>query len=205
MSETKDRILSVATRLFAVKGIDGVSVREICRAAVVNVALVNYHFRNKEGLYRECLARVFSVAQGDRMAKLAASVTDAASWREAVRKWVVGFAAAMHGTKDGSDFVAGLFRHEVTHPSALKDVIRSQYAGPVRDCLVTLLRMALDDERDVMHWTVSIWSQLSAYALVDPIWQPMFRPKGVTPAAWGAEFAEFVCGRIFRELKYHGK
>lgn len=53
--ETRDRLLAVATPLFATRGLKKVTVREICRAAAANVAAVNYHFGDKLGLYREVL------------------------------------------------------------------------------------------------------------------------------------------------------
>ena len=49
--ETADRILDVATKMFAEKGFDGTSTKEICRAANVNVAAIHYHFESKENLY----------------------------------------------------------------------------------------------------------------------------------------------------------
>jgi len=49
----RERILSQAEVLFADKGYQGVSVREITAAADCNVAAVNYHFGNKQNLYLE--------------------------------------------------------------------------------------------------------------------------------------------------------
>ncbi|UCG13469.1 MAG: CerR family C-terminal domain-containing protein [Deltaproteobacteria bacterium] len=50
---TKERILDTAEALFAQKGFQAVSIREITRAARCNLAAVNYHFGNKEKLYLE--------------------------------------------------------------------------------------------------------------------------------------------------------
>lgn len=52
--ETKVRLLKAAGDLFARKGFDGVSVKEIADAADANVALVSYHFGGKKGLYEAC-------------------------------------------------------------------------------------------------------------------------------------------------------
>jgi AcrR family transcriptional regulator len=58
MTKTRDRILETAEVLFATKGYEGTSLRDITDRAGVNVAAVNYHFGSKEGLLREVLDRV---------------------------------------------------------------------------------------------------------------------------------------------------
>lgn len=50
-NETKACILEVATELFARHGFEGASVRDIAKAAGVNLAAINYHFQNKQNLY----------------------------------------------------------------------------------------------------------------------------------------------------------
>ncbi len=54
---TRDRILRTAERLFAERGFNGVSVRELAAAAQVNIASIGYHFDNKEGLLSEVYRR----------------------------------------------------------------------------------------------------------------------------------------------------
>lgn len=53
--EARARILEAAGPIFAAKGYHGATIREICEAAGVNVAAVNYHFRNKRTLYGDSL------------------------------------------------------------------------------------------------------------------------------------------------------
>jgi len=59
-----DRLLDAAERLFCERGFDGTSVRDLTNEAGCNVAAVNYHFGNKENLYKQMfkrhLERVFS-------------------------------------------------------------------------------------------------------------------------------------------------
>ena len=50
---TRERLLEVASGLFAEKGYRGTTVAEICRLAKANIAAVNYHFGGKEKLYAE--------------------------------------------------------------------------------------------------------------------------------------------------------
>ncbi len=49
--DTKEKILKVAGELFAKKGFGSTSIRDISQAAEVNLASINYHFKNKENLY----------------------------------------------------------------------------------------------------------------------------------------------------------
>ncbi|HWB20680.1 MAG TPA: CerR family C-terminal domain-containing protein [Phycisphaerales bacterium] len=54
--DTARKILDTAAREFARSGFRQTTVRTICRAAGANIASINYHFRNKAGLYRAVLS-----------------------------------------------------------------------------------------------------------------------------------------------------
>jgi AcrR family transcriptional regulator len=54
---TRDRLLQVAAEMFADRGFKKVTIREISAAAQANVAAVNYHFGDKDGLYRAVVQR----------------------------------------------------------------------------------------------------------------------------------------------------
>ena len=49
--KTKEKLLHAAAELFAQKGYHETTVTDISRKAGVNIAAVNYHFKDKEGLY----------------------------------------------------------------------------------------------------------------------------------------------------------
>ena len=49
---TRAKILLVAERMFGAWGYDGVSVRKIASEADVELSLILYHFKTKDGLYR---------------------------------------------------------------------------------------------------------------------------------------------------------
>lgn len=64
--DVRQRLLSVGLRLFAEKGYERATVREICDAAQSNLAAINYYFRDKSGYYQE----VCAYARSLRMAGL---------------------------------------------------------------------------------------------------------------------------------------
>jgi AcrR family transcriptional regulator len=49
----QQRLVRAALSVFAAKGYEGASTREICRLAGVNVAAIHYYFGDKASLYRE--------------------------------------------------------------------------------------------------------------------------------------------------------
>ncbi|MGZ3709065.1 MAG: TetR family transcriptional regulator, partial [Bdellovibrionota bacterium] len=53
--DTHDALVQAAKTLFAQKGFDGTTVKDLSELAGVNVSLVSYHFGGKDGLYRACL------------------------------------------------------------------------------------------------------------------------------------------------------
>lgn len=54
---TRERLLEVAGQVFAAKGYEAATLREICRQAGANMAAVSYYFRGKERLYEESVRR----------------------------------------------------------------------------------------------------------------------------------------------------
>jgi AcrR family transcriptional regulator len=76
-SSTKARILAAAEAVFAAKGFEGASTREIAAAAAVNISSLHYHWESKETLYFAVFENIYdrivellhaSIPEGDRAA-----------------------------------------------------------------------------------------------------------------------------------------
>src|ERR1700760_78555 len=61
--DKKDHILDVAEKIFSEVGYDGASTRLISSEAGVNMAMLNYYFGSKEGLFLEIFNRKISSFQ----------------------------------------------------------------------------------------------------------------------------------------------
>jgi AcrR family transcriptional regulator len=59
-TDKREHILLIAEELFAGKGFDGTSVRDIAHLADVNLAMISYYFGSKENLLKELIEYRFS-------------------------------------------------------------------------------------------------------------------------------------------------
>jgi AcrR family transcriptional regulator len=55
--DSKEYLMEVALKVFAEKGFDGATVKEIAQKAKMNVSLISYYFEGKEGLLRHAMER----------------------------------------------------------------------------------------------------------------------------------------------------
>src|SRR5438094_631683 len=57
VDDTEERILTAAMQVFADRGREAATVREISKRARANLAAINYYFRSKENLYDAAVRR----------------------------------------------------------------------------------------------------------------------------------------------------
>ena len=73
--ETRERLLEAALPIFAARGFEGATTREIAKRAGVALAALPYHFETKEALWRAAADRIFELlraALAPRLGELAA-------------------------------------------------------------------------------------------------------------------------------------
>jgi AcrR family transcriptional regulator len=104
--DTRDRLLNAAEQLFATRGIDAVSVRDITDEAEANLAAVNYHFGSKHGLVVAIVQR-----RADELGRRRAELLDEleragrVSLREVIRAMVVPTAELIEADERGQFYV----------------------------------------------------------------------------------------------------
>ncbi len=203
---TQEKILTAATKVFAEHGFKDATIREICREAGVNVALVNYYFRSKADLYKTVIASLFeNVAQP--MMAIPDRVRDAATWREAVQTWVRRSLAICAARQPPEFWVARLMGVEQCLPSDMAQEIATKFALPMRACFSRLLRMALneDDPVQVNLWISTVSAQYVVYAIAKPGWASRYCPPEVDLEIWLDLVSAHICEGIFARLSYQSK
>ncbi len=88
---TRLSILEAAERCFAESGFDGVSLRTITEVAGVDLALVNYHFGNKENLLREVVGRRAKIVHEDRVRALEMARQEAGAYSPSIEAIITAF------------------------------------------------------------------------------------------------------------------
>ena len=137
-NETRSRVLKAAARLFAERGFNHVSIRDICKEAGSNVASVNYHFGDKLGLYRELIGAV-----AEEMNDAKNSAFEAGAGRppeEQLRAYIRGF---LHQLLDQNPeetcWLEKLIARETTEPTPALDLIIEKGIKPAAERLSKLV------------------------------------------------------------------
>jgi len=135
LDDARNRILQAAGPVFADKGFQGATVREICQAARVNAAGINYYFGDKERLYIEtvkCAQRL----QIERvpMPSLAAE----ASAEERLTAFVTTMLTRM--LEHETPWQSRLMMREILAPSAACQELVEEYFRPQFEFLCDILR-----------------------------------------------------------------
>ena len=145
---TKDRLINAAAALFAERGFDNVTVREICSASQANVAAVNYHFGDKAGLYRSIVMHAIQVMLETN--ELSQKAGAGLSPEDQIREFVKVFVRRL--TSDGpSNWNHKLMAREMEHPTEALDLVMNQVVRPRLDYLSSvagaIMALPPDDPR----------------------------------------------------------
>jgi AcrR family transcriptional regulator len=156
---TKERILDEAEALFALKGYDAVSVREITAAASCNLAGVNYHFGNKQNLYLEVfrsrwLPRAMRIQKCFRESLPANGVPTPSSVVESLAQAFLEGPLSEEERKRHHQLISS----ELAKPTAAFKMVADQAFRPLFENLLQDLRAALPADIEEERLTLNIFS-----------------------------------------------
>lgn len=169
---TKKRILEAAGEIFGTKGFKDATIRTIAKDAKVNIAAINYHFRDKEGLYGAVLEEVFQLG----FTRFPANMDLAANADPQQR--LKAFIRAMFyrlQSKEGWGGIGGrgrLIARELLDPSPAFEAVLDRYIKPHKDMLVAIIIDIMGTDpgpEKLMSCAISIIGQCIYYALASPV------------------------------------
>ncbi|MEX0938135.1 MAG: CerR family C-terminal domain-containing protein [Pirellulales bacterium] len=147
--DTKTRLLDAAGPIFAEAGYDGATIRDICKAAGVNVASVNYYFGDKQRLYVDAVKTahrqtVERIPQPD----FGPDMTPEDKLRALIQMMIQRMLAS-----HPAPWQLRLVMREVLHPSEAGRELVEDYFRPIFNLLVEIVGELLpaSTSREVKH------------------------------------------------------
>jgi AcrR family transcriptional regulator len=178
---TRSELLQVAGEVFGAVGYEAATIRRICRRARKNIALVKYHFGDKQGLYTAVLQESIRAA---RVEDLRSAIDQNAPPEEFLRI-LVKARLRMATRQDLPSWYFRIMMHEFLQPTpAMKrmvdEVSRPMY-DRVREVIGAWLGLSPDDEKTRLCVN-SVFGQVFLYAFPQNLFSQLWPDLKLTPA-----------------------
>ena len=168
VDDTKQRLLAAAGQIFADKGFEAASIREICHQAEANLAAVHYHFGDKRQLYVAAV-RVAQCAQVDAI-PFPEWPSDMPA--QARLRAFIGTMFERMLDQQRPPWHLQLMLRELAHPTEACEAIVEDYIRPMASTLRSILRDLLPEDLDEQsRWRMgfSVVGQILFYYVHRPI------------------------------------
>jgi AcrR family transcriptional regulator len=154
---TPRKLLAAASEIFAQKGYRDATIAEICERAGANVAAVNYHFGDKETLYKEAWRHSFSESLKAHPPN--GGVSDNAPPEERLRGEIV---ALLNRIADEGNRQFLIVQKELVNPTGLLNEVMQKNLRPLQERMESIIRELLGplaSDMQVRFCAISIVSQ----------------------------------------------
>jgi len=138
--DTRTRIIDAAGPVFASRGFDGATVREICGAAGVNVASIAYYFGDKMGLYRQVIKGI----RDSRERRFPSPTADTDPRRTLFS--IVRTLLSRMLVCDPSGWETQLIMREMNHPTPVFESIIEEFFRPMFERLIDALDQLIEQQ-----------------------------------------------------------
>jgi AcrR family transcriptional regulator len=160
---TPDRLIAAAGEIFAERGFNAATVRDICLRAEANIAAINYHFGDKRGLYQAVFHFAHNCAAPD-------SEKPAADPRERLRAFVHRFLARVLDEGRPAWHAKLLAREMIEPTGVLDDLVERSIRPRFEELQVTIRDLVGPVSPDIIRrCAASIVGQCSYYHHSRPI------------------------------------
>src|SRR5688572_25443506 len=122
-ADTRGRLLDAAERLFAAKGFEATSLRDVTAKAKANLAAVHYHFGSKEALVRAVFERRLGEVNRRRLELLTGRRRGKLSPKDILHAFI---APTFDLMKEAPHFVQLMGRFQAEPDSHAHDVVTSR-------------------------------------------------------------------------------
>lgn len=166
---TRQKLLAAAAEVFAEKGFNGATTRDIASCAGVNIASLHYHFRDKQGLYLALFGQFI-----DATLALHPLPPELFGPEPAERRLAIFVETALRRllTNDRPQWVWRLFARELNDPSEAFEMLKTKLATPISLAIVPIVRELLGPaatDQVVQRCCASILGQCFIYRLARPL------------------------------------
>jgi AcrR family transcriptional regulator len=172
--DARQRLLAAAEDVFAEKGYEAATVREICRTADVNIASINYYFGDKERLYVESIKRAHACADDTGLGEPIFDWPPQTPPKQKLQDFIRMMASRMHApARTGA---MRLLMREMAHPSAAAQQVILEFIQPKAFKLRSILQELLPgcDPRKLLMIGFSVMGQILFYRQNRPVVELMF-------------------------------
>ena len=162
---TKERILAAAETLFAQRGFDGASLRQLTASANVNLAAVNYHFGSKDKLVEQVFRRRLDTLNQHRLSELAKVADRPDTTLEEVLGAFIRPALELSHDERGSLFMRVLARAFAEHDDSLRQFMSENYGHVIRQFTAEFARLLPQLEKAELYWRIDLVTGALTHAM----------------------------------------
>lgn len=176
--KTCKKLLAAAVDVFAEKGYRDATIAEISSRAKVNIAAVNYHFGDKETLYREAWRYAFS--ESIKAHPPDAGASDDSPPEERLRGQIM---ALLHRISDKKNKEFFIVMKEFANPTGLLNEIMQETLLPLQKSMQGIIRELIGpqaQDMQIQFCEISIISQCINPAVISSNQKEMIGPSEIT-------------------------
>jgi AcrR family transcriptional regulator len=158
--ETRRKLIDAAGEVFAERGLHAATIKQITDRAGVNVAAVNYHFRDKFELYAAVVRHALSLTPVAPSAEKAGG-----SAEQRLRIHIANLIEDLHAPSRPA-WCATLLGHEFAQPTAALDGVMEELIRPRANLMTGIVRGILGpraSDEQVLRAALSIGAQCFLY------------------------------------------